>query len=295
MFAFVALVQLGAVSSSLVSLQGRSEASASPSAAKSPAFSASLERASAPGVVSASRTTLTEDEAKEALSAAWKLHFGEEPRPETTAILTAQWAHETGNGQSMFNFNFGGIKGTGPSGLSVAQRTREGFGASETTIVDRFRAYQNAEEGASDYIGLLRRKYAGALDAAQGGDPRAFVQELHQGGYFTGSPSDYARSVAMRTNQLLGRAHELTVEKAPEGTPLADPTRTAPATLPDFATHVDTRLAQSSNRAPRFDDHFTQFNEATNAFDVQALDDALSRAALRIAASSPETKRHERT
>lgn len=168
-----------------------------------PAFARALQRAEGQAV-QAHRTRLSISEASSALESAWEEQFGQAPKAETVAILTAQWSHETGGGSSMFNFNFGGIKGTGPSGLHVVQRTREGYGASEVTIRDRFRAYQNADEGALDYVSLLGRKYPKALEAAGQGDAARFVEELHAGGYFTGDKGAYTRSVASKTASLLG-------------------------------------------------------------------------------------------
>lgn len=147
-------------------------------------------------VVPARITALSGDEAAGALARAYEAVVGEPPSPRTLAVLTAQWAHETGRGASMLNFNFGGAKGVGPSGLTVEARTREGWGTSERRIVDRFRAYGSAEEGAADHVRLLERRFEAALSAAQAGDAEAFVRELRAGGYFTGDPAAYARAVS---------------------------------------------------------------------------------------------------
>jgi hypothetical protein len=155
-------------------------------------------------VVNAVRTQLSPGEAKNALEGAWKRVFGETPSPETSAILTAQWAHETARGGSMYNYNFGGIKGTGPSGFSVVQRTREGHGETERTIRDRFRAYGSAEEGAVDYVQLLNKRYPKALEAAREGNPEGFVRALKSRGYFTGEEASYVRSVTSLANEMLG-------------------------------------------------------------------------------------------
>lgn len=155
-------------------------------------------------LVNAVRTQLTPGEAKNALEGAWRDLFGETPSPETSAILTAQWAHETGRGGSMFNFNFGGIKGAGPGGHSVLQRTKEGYGDTERTIRDRFRAYGSAEEGARDYVKLLNTRFPKALDAARAGDAEGFVHALKQRGYFTGEESAYVRSVTNLSREMLG-------------------------------------------------------------------------------------------
>jgi hypothetical protein len=155
-----------------------------------------------PGVVRPVRTPLTTDQASSLIGDALERVTGEKPKPETVAILTAQWAHETGHGASMFNYNFAGIKGAGPSGLSVSQRTREGYGSSERTITDNFRAYRTAEEGAHDYVSLLKSRFPGAFEAARGGDPAATVHALKQEGYFTGDEVAYTRSVTQLAQQI---------------------------------------------------------------------------------------------
>ncbi|HET9929960.1 MAG TPA: glucosaminidase domain-containing protein, partial [Polyangiaceae bacterium] len=177
---------------------GRSPDAASVTAEEKVAFARALGRVeSHPGgtLVSPVRTRLDAGQASEALRTAWRAVTGEEPSDKTVRVLTAQWAHETAHGASMFNYNFGGIKGVGPSGLSVSQRTREGFGETERTITDRFRAYQTAEEGATDYVRLLSKRFPEAVQAARDGDPSAFVHALKNRGYFTGDLGAYTRSV----------------------------------------------------------------------------------------------------
>lgn len=151
--------------------------------------------AAAPTLVRAARTRLSGDQAASALRSAWTEVRGEPPRPETLSILVGQWAHETGRGASMLNYNFGGIKGTGPSGLSAAYTTREGWGESATRGVARFRAYGSAEEGARDYVSLLARRYPEAVQAAEQGDAAGFVHALKAGGYFTDNEAAYSKSV----------------------------------------------------------------------------------------------------
>ncbi|HET9956460.1 MAG TPA: glucosaminidase domain-containing protein [Polyangiaceae bacterium] len=213
------------------------------------------------------RTKLDTAQASQALRQAWVRVTGEEPSEDTVRVLTAQWAHETGHGASMFNFNFGGIKGTGPSGLSVAQRTREGYGKNEISIVDRFRAYQTPEEGATDYVRLLSSRFPEATDAAKRGDPVAFVHGLKSRGYFTGDPAAYTRSIVSLSGMSL-----------PSG-----PVEPFPA----LATRVQAPPLNAQPAAVR-----TVMPEALPVMpplpsvDAMALVDEISRAALRIAAQS---------
>jgi len=142
-------------------------------------------------------------DAANAIEGALRTVTGKTPNGQTVAILTAQWAHETGFGASMYNYNFGGLKGEGPTGQSVVQRTREGWGPSERTIMDRFKAYDSPEQGAVDYVRLLASRYGPALEAAQRGDTSQFVRGLKSGGYFTGNVDAYQRSVESITRRVL--------------------------------------------------------------------------------------------
>lgn len=186
----------------------RDVGSARPSESESQQFAGALARAERPApataaapsnttptLVRAARTRLSGDEAAGALRDAWTSLRGEPPSAETLSILVGQWAHETGRGASMLNYNFGGLKGTGPSGLSAACSTREGWGENQVRVVDRFRAYGTAEEGARDYMSLLVRRYPDAVHAAENGDARGFVQALKARGYFTDNEATYTKSV----------------------------------------------------------------------------------------------------
>lgn len=204
-------------------------------------------RGPAPTVVPPTRTPLSGDRAAEALRGAWTSVRGEPPSDETLSVLVGQWAHETGRGASMLNFNFGGLKGTGPSGLSTAASTREGFGADAQRVVAHFRAYGSAEEGAHDYVSLLVRRYPDAVQAAERGDARGFVQGLKARGYFTDDESAYARSVqSLATRAMsagfaaLGSSDVGASEPSAETQPAAPMPLVADALLPsDTPTPAD--------------------------------------------------------
>jgi flagellum-specific peptidoglycan hydrolase FlgJ len=103
---------------------------------------------------------------------------------------------ETARGTKMYGHNFSGIKGFGPSGLSLMLRTSEGHGPSRQSIRDRFRAYVDPAEGATDYVRLLKERYPEALEAAVRGDAAGFVQEIRRRGYFTDEEKKYARAIS---------------------------------------------------------------------------------------------------
>jgi hypothetical protein len=219
------------------------------------------------GVVAPVRTPITPDQASSLIHGALERMTGEPPSKETVAILTAQWAHETGRGASMFNYNFAGIKGASPAGLSVVQRTREGYGSSERTITDSFRAYRTAEDGADDYVALLSRRFPAALDAAKQGDPAGTVRALKQAGYFTGDEVAYTRSVT-----------SLAQEFAPGATNFASPD------LP--ALPVEYRAALADARGP-------SASGGTPFVSGSAMSDHILRAALGILASTESAERSE--
>jgi hypothetical protein len=219
------------------------------------------------GNVAPVRTAITTEQASALIAGAFEQVTGEKPSTETVAVMTAQWAHETGRGASMFNYNFAGIKGTGPSGLTVAQRTREGWGASERTITDNFRAYRTAEEGALDYVKLLSTRFPRAFEAAKTGDPAATVRALKQERYFTGDEVAYTRSVTRIAREIAPGAVNFQVDALPA-------IDAPPAAL---------ALREGAGRS--FHDPF-----AAPFVDAAALGAEVSRAALRILATSPEDR-----
>ncbi len=239
-----------------------------------------------PGLVKATRTRRSGQQAASALADAWQKVTGQAPTPKTLSILVGQWAHETGRGSAMLNYNFGGIKGTGPSGMSAIYKTREGWGDSEVRISDRFRAYASAEEGAADYVGLLARRYPEAVQAAQDGDPRGFVQALKARGYFTGNEASYVKSVTALSSQALaqgfgalgaGEAAGDTIfeiaARAPIATPAAFP---QPAGVP-AAAESDAATEAPSRAAPAL----ASWGQSSFADEVNRA--ALLMSALRIA------------
>lgn len=233
--------------------------------------------------IEARRTELRGSEAASALSNAWTRVIGERPSADTTAVLTAQWAHETARGASMFNYNFGGIKGQGPSGLSVAQRTKEGFGASERQIVDHFRAYGSADEGALDYVRLLKARYPAAVEAARQGDPEGFVRALKARGYFTGDPQAYVRSVGSMSRQALAQGFDALSATAP-GAPSSG-----------IGANLDKGIEalEVTTLNPEFLATQAPAARATPFIDALRMADEISRAALRISASDGRSRRDD--
>ncbi len=110
-------------------------------------------------------------------------------------VLTAHVSHETASGDKMYNFNFGGIKGASPDGLTARYKTTEFLGGRRTKLVDGFRAYGSLDDGARDYLLFLQGRYGKAYAKAQDGDVDGFSRALKQSGYYTAPVDTYARAM----------------------------------------------------------------------------------------------------
>lgn len=122
---------------------------------------------------------------------------GRELPPEGLKILVAQAAHETGDGQHAPNNNMFGHKAT-KGKPSASFETTEGEGAEARRMQQNFRAYDSVSESVDDHIELIRRKYPEAWAALERGDARAYAAALKDGGYYTGSETEYANGLERR-------------------------------------------------------------------------------------------------
>jgi len=132
---------------------------------------------------------------RRSLAAAHRRLHGQPAPAALLDILTAHVAHETARGQRMFNFNFGGMKGAGPSGLTARYQTTEFLDGSKKSIVDGFRAYRTLDEGAVDYLQLMDRRFGAALDRAAEGDVDGFTEKLKKSRYFTAPLEAYNKAM----------------------------------------------------------------------------------------------------
>ncbi|HMA97200.1 MAG TPA: hypothetical protein VKP30_31160, partial [Polyangiaceae bacterium] len=79
--------------------------------AGSPTEAASVSQA-VPNEPNRGRTPMSANEARVHLELAYRSTMNEPPRANTLALLLAQWALETGIGQNMWGYNYGGLKAT---------------------------------------------------------------------------------------------------------------------------------------------------------------------------------------
>ena len=142
------------------------------------------------------RTPVSKTELRGAIKRALTRVEGKEPSDKFVDVLTAQASLETASGDRMYNYNFGGIKGHSPAGNTAVARTKEVINGREIEIRDGFRAYNSIDEGAVDYVKVMKSRFSGALSPAERGDVAGFAHALKSAGYYTAAESDYAKGLA---------------------------------------------------------------------------------------------------
>jgi flagellum-specific peptidoglycan hydrolase FlgJ len=110
----------------------------------------------------------------------------------TVDVLAAQVSLETAGGAQMFNFNFGGIKGASPGGTTTGYMTREVLDGQSVHIQQGFRAYGSLDEGARDYVSVVRSRFPHAFHSAAAGDLDGFAHALKAAHYYTAPEQEYA-------------------------------------------------------------------------------------------------------
>lgn len=122
---------------------------------------------------------------------------GRELPPEGLQILVAQAEHETGDGKHAPNNNMFGHKASG--GRQGAElMTTEGEGANARRVKQTFAVYPTVAESVTEHVDLLKRRYPDAWKALERGDAPAYVAALKDGGYFTGSETEYLNGIQRR-------------------------------------------------------------------------------------------------
>jgi mannosyl-glycoprotein endo-beta-N-acetylglucosaminidase len=188
--------------------------------------------------VTAQRTPVSMADIRAALSRALQSSTGRPPAASTVDVLAAQVSLETAHGSSMFNYNFGGIKGTSPEGATAHYLTHEVVDGTTVTLDQGFRAYSSLQAGAQDYVATLQARFPGAFGCAASGDVDGFAHALKQSHYYTAAEQTYAAGLrsagglgattvgppgARPTNVALAAAQEPAVGGAGGPTPAHGP------------------------------------------------------------------------
>jgi hypothetical protein len=151
--------------------------------------------ASAVRAVPPQKTPVDPAQIRAAIGRAYQRETGKAPDQRVIDTLTAHVSHETASGSMMHNYNFGGIKGHSPEGLTANTKTKEVLGGREVSIVDGFRAYSSVDAGASDYVRTMSHRFPAAMQAAGRGDVAGFAHALKKANYYTADEQLYANAL----------------------------------------------------------------------------------------------------
>ena len=205
-------------------------------------------------IVDVETTHATPAQMRAAIATAYQNVTGRAPTKGALDTITAQAMVETARGTSMINYNFGGIKGQSPQGMTTRAKTVEVENGKTTHIVDGFRAYGSLQDGATDYVKLLHDRFSSAFSRADAGDVNGFAHELKSAHYFTANESDYAAALRAQAGISAGAS-------------------TASAATP---TSAATPASLASPASPDVVSRFSRADEISRALD------ALSQSAVRI-------------
>jgi hypothetical protein len=129
-----------------------------------------------------------------AMKAAWQGVIGETPTDTALLSVMAQWALETGNGASMYNYNVGNFKSAGgngsPPGAYFTIPTHETINGVYQVVQANFASYDSLQAGVGAYLSALHSRFSGSWPDIEDGDMQAFAQDLYDQGYYTGQPPD---------------------------------------------------------------------------------------------------------
>ena len=141
-------------------------------------------------------TPLSAEDAAKALSEGYAKVVGHKPSKKILMLLVGQTALETGNWQSLHNYNFGNAKATASDpyiqyfGCSeVLNGVEQHFAAGDPHCV--FAAHKTAADGAAHYINVLKNR-SHWWEGLQSGSPQKFIAGLTtKPAYFTADPTLY--------------------------------------------------------------------------------------------------------
>lgn len=214
-------------------------------------------------------TSVSAEEAWNALGRAYLATRGAAPSRETLACLAAQWALETGWGKEMRCFNVGNVKATpkwagdfaffatserlspeaaqgalnragqrpdGTPDVAVPDWTPNEKGKVRVLFYPRnpatkFRAFPSLDQGAAEQIRTLNTSFPTTLPALESGDPDAWARALHRARYYTADPDVYADTLGKVHADLLRRNYAVPTSATPP-TPPTPPTPNAPPAPP---------------------------------------------------------------
>lgn len=220
--------------------------------------------------VAAKKTVTSPAEVRAALAKAHQELTGEAASTQMLDILTAHVSLETAGGTRMFNYNFGGIKGHSPAGDTARYMTHEVTKDGERVAMSQpFRAYNTLEEGATDYLNVMRNRFPEAVEQAKTGDATAFAGALKRKGYYTASEESYASAIRRLSGDSTSAGHVRGVTSAHK------------ESAANAAIHGHYRAIAAATSAPAYDAASDPLLTTTTLARVM---DAVAQATMRIAA-----------
>lgn len=148
-----------------------------------------------PGRIYATRTRLTEAQAREAFTTALRAVLQRDPTPAELRMLIAQSAFETGDWTFMFNWNFGNavVGGSGAHWFTLKNDA-------DRPIEKRhhYRVFASPADGAAHYVHMLQTRFTKAWPLIGSGDTHAFATALKAQNYFEDELEHYAAGLAQK-------------------------------------------------------------------------------------------------
>jgi len=141
---------------------------------------------------------------KAALQFAWPTVIGGDAPDVAVQLLTAQIALETGNGQALMGYNVGNFKSVqgAPGAITFQTFEYDAHGNRITVPAGAagawFRSWPSLEEGVAAYLSAMRTRWSAAWSYVLDGDTQGFAKTLHDHGYFTADPQQYAAGMIAR-------------------------------------------------------------------------------------------------
>jgi hypothetical protein len=152
------------------------------------------------GEVPATRTVVSIADMHKALSEAWWRSTATNHTDLAVCTLMAQWALETGNGASMYNFNIGNFKSAGqngsPPGAFFPLATTENINGVTQHMTANFASYDSLDAGVSAYLTAMHGRFASSWPDILSGDCDAVAQHLYDQHYYTGIPPNPVETYA---------------------------------------------------------------------------------------------------
>jgi hypothetical protein len=157
------------------------------------------------------------------LAEGYRQYMGEYPSPPCLACNVGQVALETGNGQSMWNWNPGNVKWAADwPGHWTMYRCNEVIGGRVEWFDPPhpqtwFRAFESCRDGMAAQVEFLasRERYQKAWHQFFLGKADAGVRALAEAGYFTTKVDAYARAVTLIYGHVLGPCSDYLAGKVP--------------------------------------------------------------------------------